>query len=487
VLQRVHKSLEGNFVSKRQKLIAALRAEKVSSIAFIFIIAIALMFLTLTWVAALADSPDGVTTDSGARTAIIAICSTFIISLMFGRAEIWGPSCLKFVPIIGTGGFLLAAAALFASEKLDWAFALYGGFQVLRAEMLFSDMSWVLNWFECDFCERWDPHYGPTIAWLEPLSLGTIGNSFLLAASIALIVLGIGALLYLAKLSSPLGKWLIAVASISPAWLLLVDRANSDLIVFLCAVAGLWVVNRFPNLLTWALFASALWFVGTIKFYPFAIGITLLFALRIRHGWTIIAGFVVATALYMILAWESYLDSSRWTVRPDLFLGDFPYYSRTFIEDRITGGDPSTLVSLGVFVGLSLLLAAGAVIGFGVKTPQWNQHRQSLIGSLALAGGIAFSGKVLWAGFGFMYTGVFLLMIIPVLSVMADSRNRRNGIMLGMALFGVFALFAAYSTTLATMSGIIFSGFGLGFGLKALMCHITDQESQPDISARHQS
>lgn len=73
MLQRVHKSLEGNFVSKRQKLIAALGAEKVSSIAFIFIIAIALMFLTLTWVAALADSPDGVTTDSGVRTAIIAI------------------------------------------------------------------------------------------------------------------------------------------------------------------------------------------------------------------------------------------------------------------------------------------------------------------------------------------------------------------------------------------------------------------------------
>lgn len=429
----------------------------------------------MIWVSALMQSDDGVTTSSGARFGIIVMVGIYMVAVMFRGAEIWAPDPLTYFPIIGTGLFLSAAGLLFGIGRLDWAYVLYGGFHVLRSDKLFSDMDWVLNWFECDFCSRWDPYYGPTLQWLEPFSFGTIGTNWLLVASLALAIAGIVSLVTLGRLSSPIGRWLIAAASISPAWLLLVDRANSDLIVFVFCIVGLGLVHRYPKFSVWLIFAIVLWYLGTVKFYPFAIGLVLLFALTIRRGWLIVASYGVATLLYMIIARDAYIESSRWTVRDDLFVGDFPYYSRTFIADRISSGVDSSLIDAFVFIGLTALVALSAYLGWSLCNPSSIGRRSALLGALALAGGAAFTGKVLWAGFGFMYTGAFLLLIVPALGVFGSKVGPKYGLALGVALFGFVALFTAYNTALATISGLVLGGFGLGFGARVLVTEIRSQ------------
>jgi hypothetical protein len=437
----------------------------------------ALFFLAL-WVKALGESSDGVTTTSGARTGLIIFATVIFLGLIIRSIRMWAPRWLAWVAVAITVIFTLVAGYLFATSKLDVAFAFYGGFQVLRAEMLFSDTYWVLSWFDCDFCDRWQVNYGPTVWLLDPLTFGQISAAWLMPIGIAMTLLAAASIWILARASTPLARWILVVAAISPAWLLAIDRANSDTLIFVACVIGLWFVSRHPGLLSWSLFALGLWILGTIKFFPFAIGLVLLFALGIRRGWLVIVGFAAATTAFMIVAWDSYQNSSQWTTRADLLMGDFPYYARIFVSDQLAGLLGESSSGLWVWTGLSILLFLGAVLGWGVNELPQSDHLRLFYGSAALAGGTAFAGKVLWAGFGFMYTGAFLLLIVPAFAL---SRSRqgslRNGVAVTFALFTLIALFSAYNTTLATVCGLLVAGYGIGVGLNLIVRLLTSTQA----------
>lgn len=444
----------------------ALRRRIVVTIGFLTVVAIGITLFGFRWQRGLAASPDGVTTDTGARVGVIGLLLVLIAGLAVSRLKLRNSRFLLFVPGAVTLGFTSVAGLLFATNRLDFAYGLYGGLQVLRSDKLFSDTHWVLSWFECNFCERWDPHYGPTLAWLEPITAGGIGLGWLLPIGVGLVSAAVVSSWILAAPSSSTGRWVLILASLSPAWLLLVDRANADLVILGSCVVGAWFVARQPALLSWSLYASGLWVLGTIKYFPFAMGVLLLFALGVRRGWWVIIGFLVASIGYVLVAWDSYIRSSEWNATAILVLGDFPAYGRIQTVDLLVGLDGASGTQALVVVMLVVLVLTGFVMGYGSTHVPPTARDQILVGALALSGSVAFLGKVLWGGFGFMYSGAFLLLAVPVIVTSPKGAGWRNGMNAAAALLLLLAVFSAYNTVLATVTGVAFAGFALGAGLR---------------------
>ena len=435
----------------------------------------------LSWIRAVRLSPDGVTTDSGARTTLIALAVAFLLAIAVRSIHVWTPRTLRLLAPAATIAFTAVAAFLFGTGRLDAAYSLYGGLHVLRSDKLFSDSHWVLSWFDCGLCERWDPHYGPTLQWLDPLTGGAIGLGWLMAVGVALALLGALSLWLLGISARGFGVWLIALASISPAWLLLVDRANADLVIFVACVIGLFIVAKHPNLTSWSLYAAGLWVLGTIKYFPFAMGAGLLLALAIPKGWRVVAGFLLASGIFVLLAWDSYTRSSEWNSTAILVLGDFPAYGRIQVTDMVTGLDGSSgAVWLAPFL-LTALTLLSAAWGWSSMTSPMESSTGVIVASLALSGAAAFLGKILWGGFGFLYSGVFLLMVVPMLSAWRKGQSLKIGSNVAAAALLLLAVFTAYNTMLATLSGLMVAGFAAGGGLRVA---IAAWNGRPSLAER---
>jgi len=420
----------------------------------------------LSWIRAVRLSPDGLTTDSGARTTLIALAVAFLLAIAVRSIHVWAPRTLRLLAPVVTITFVAVAGFLFGTGRLDAAYSLYGGLQVLRSDKLFSDSHWVLSWFDCGLCARWDPHYGPTLQWLDPLTGGMIGLDWLMPIGLAFALLGALALWLLGIAARGFPLWLIAVSAVSPAWLLLVDRANADLVIFVASVIGLFIVAKYPSLTSWSLYAAGLWVLGTIKYFPFAMGAGLLLALAIPKGWRVVAGFLLASGVFMFLAWDSYTRSSEWNSTAILVLGDFPAYGRIQVTEMVTGLDGSSGPVWLVPVLLIALTALTAAWGWSSTTTPKEFKAQIMVGSLALSGAAAFLGKVLWGGFGFLYSGAFLLMVVPMFSGWRGGQSLKNGSHVAAGALFILAVFTAYNTMLATLSGLMVAGFAVGGGLR---------------------
>ncbi len=208
---------------------------------FLGVVAIGTTLLVLIWLRALSSSADGVSTSTGARAGLIALLSFLVVGITFRRLQVRNFRWLPVIPSLITAGFVGLAGLLFATDRLDPAYAFYGGLQVLRSDKLFSDTHWVLSWFECDQCERWNPNYGPSLALLDPLTGGSIGLSWLVPLGLLLTAMALISLWMLSVVSGPLARWLLILAAASPAWLLLIDRANADLVILGVTVISVWV------------------------------------------------------------------------------------------------------------------------------------------------------------------------------------------------------------------------------------------------------
>lgn len=411
---------------------------------------------------------DGVTTDSGGRVALIALALVALVPAFIRRIDISTPRWMPWG--IGALSFSITSAlwALVALNKDSLAWAAYGGLQVLRGRVNFNDLDWDIRWLACDLCDYWNPHYGPSLAWLNPLTGSAIDVSwvtplgFLMAAA---MVLG---LVWLARKSSGRGVLVLLIAAVGPAWLLQQDRANLDGLVFLAIVAGGWLVTRWPALWSWAVFAGLIWVNGTLKYYPFAVGIALLPALKLRRGWTVIVGFAVATVVFMVLAWSDFLDSLTWNEESILVTWDFPAYGRMMVLSRM--GDLGVEDSWLNPVNLLFLAIAAAALIWGFLWAK-SIHVSSMgLPAMALGGGTVFLAAVLIGGFGFMYKGAFLLPLVPLLSRPMRHRHAASRMTLYTSLVALalttLAVTVAYASVLTTIAGMVAASIGVGAGLQ---------------------
>ncbi len=105
-------------------------------------------------------------------------------------------------------------------------------------------------------------------------------------------------------------------------------------------------------------------------------------------------------------------------------------------------------------------------MGYGAVDVPDRIGQRVFFGSLALAGSIAFLGKVLWGGFGFMYSGAFLVLAVPLLVASGRRISLRNGMNAAASFLFLLSVFTAYNTSLATIAGVAFAGYGLGAGIR---------------------
>ncbi len=203
------------------------------------------VWLTLRVLAVAAGSSDGIVDpDSGGQTAAFVLFLVAFVLLAVSSLTIVVP---RFVPwVAGIISFVIAAGLTlliqFGLDNIAWS--LYGGLKVLRAPEVFNDLAWTLRWVACEGCEADATNHGVGLLWLKPLTLGHVSGEWAIPLGFLGIFAMSLALIWLAKESLPIGKLLISISAVSSAWLLLLDRANLDILVFLIPIAGVFLYRR---------------------------------------------------------------------------------------------------------------------------------------------------------------------------------------------------------------------------------------------------
>ena len=361
-----------------------------------------------------------------------------------------------------------------AVGNTDLGVLIYRGLKVPQGIVQFWDLDLVMLSVDCarfgfdiyqdnNGCMQDASIYGPGMVWLQYVPFGLFSRSNVGLLGVAMIAISSLALVWLARQSTGLGRVALLVAAVGAPWLLLLERANIDAVVLWVAAAVVLVTRRWNALWAWWLAAAAIWLVGTWKYYPFVLGLMLLPALRLQRGWTVIAGYLVAAFGFVALTWTNFrFSSSSNSAMIDfgdfVVLGRIPVVARMWGTD-VAGGGPQ----LGDLVLIALALAAivwGAFIAYSVR------HVRSDLGALAAGGSALYLASVLVAGFGYGYKAVFLLLVVPLVSLMVGVSRRvvASSSLAIVLLIGVQSV-VVWNTVLATSAGLVVAGFGLGAGM----------------------
>jgi hypothetical protein len=408
--------------------------------------------------------------NSGGNTAALVLAAIAILPLFISSVRFvfkrWIPWLIGGVSL--ALGLAMSVFSLVGPQIVAWS--IYGGLQVLKAGQSFNDLAWILRWAECDGCESEDPGYGSGVLWIKQLTFGQINEQWAIPIGFALIVILSAALYWLARTSPPGALPLYLLASVSSAWLLLVDRANVDSFVFLIPIVAVLIYRRSNHLLTWSALALVIWWLGTWKFYPFGLGLLLVPVLLLKRGWLVIVGFTIATGVFLLIQWSE-VSSLFGNNQVNSYVKDFPAFGRTPITARMGDGyDLSSLLALPNLLIFALAISAfcwGLLYGKAIKT------RDLPKGLLALGGSGMFLANVLVGGFGFAYKGPFLLLAVPLLALGLTSKNKfvLYTAIVSMLLIAL-SLMLSYSILLTSLASILVASLAAGTGVTACLEHV---------------
>ena len=374
---------------------------------------------------------------------------------------------VSFVPWLGLAG-----------ANPDLGTLIYRGLKVPQGIMQFWDLSLVMLSVDCarwgfdiyvdnNGCMQDASIYAPGMVWLQYVPFGLFSQANVGFLGVAMMLVSSLVLVWLARQSSGLGQIALAVAAVGGPWLLLMERGNIDAVVLWSAAVGVLLVRRWNVLWVWIAVAVLFWLMGTWKYYPFALGIMLLPVLRLRHGWTVIAGYGVAALGFVALTWENFRFSSS-SNSAMIDYGDFVVLGRIPVVARMLG---TSVGAPGLQFGdvlLFVLVLAAVVWGVGVglltrRTRPWNAM-------LAAGGSALYLVSVLVAGFGWGYKATFLLLAIPLVSSLIGAKTRliaASGLG-ALLLIGVQSV-VVWNTVLASSAGLVAAGFALGFAGAAIV------------------
>jgi hypothetical protein len=262
---------------------------------------------------------------------------------------------------------------------------------------------------------RFDPYHRPhvyTTWWLGLGHLG-LGRSDTPWLGAALLISALLAALVMVRPRNPReGLWL-AVVLVSPAFLMTVNRANNDLVVFVLMSAGLLCFRR--DAWPWRTLGVLLFALSAVlKYYPL-VALVALLGVRSRREF---AGHLALYGLLLVLAWpglEPGLKSAaRYMPQPEwLYAYGAPVLGR----------------NLGITVAAAWLVPAALLAGWaGVAA--WRKRpepapaapaaeREFILGAAMLVG-------LFFLGSSFVYKLVFALWLLPWLwQTPADAAEAR--------------------------------------------------------------
>jgi len=358
-----------------------------------------------------------------------------------------------------------------AGNNPDLGTLIYRGLKVPQGIVQFWDLSLVMKSVDCarwgfdiyadnNGCMQDASIYAPGMVWVQyvPFSIFSEANAGILG--VGMILISSLVLAWLARQSQGLGQIALLIAALGGPWLLLLERGNIDAVVLWSAAVVVLAVRRRDALWVWALGAALLWLMGTWKYYPFVMGAMLLPVLRLRYGWTVLAGYAVASVGFVALTWENFRFSSGSNTAM-IDYGDFVVLGRVPVVARMLGTDVG---AGGWQAGDLLLLAlviAAAVWGWGVGASL--KRIRTWMSMLAISGGLLYLVSVLVAGFGYGYKATFLLLTVPLLSQLVGSKMRvvaASGAA-ALLLVGIESV-VVWNTVMVTIAGLVIAGFASG-------------------------
>ena len=265
-----------------------------------------------------------------AYSAFAVVLAAVLVGAFVRRVRVQVSAGLAW--IIGVVSFTVSFVPWWglAGGNLDLGVLIYRGLKVPQGIIQFWDLSLVMQSVDC---ARWgfdiyaenngclaDPSiYAPGMVWLRFVPFDVFSESNAAALGVIMIVISSLVLVSLARSSRGIGQIILLIAAVGGPWLLLLERGNIDAVILWVAVVSALLVSKiglkrgsgWRVLWPWVVAAMLIWIVGTWKYYPFALGLMLLPALRIKRGWVVVVGFGVASAGYLIATWSNFQFSPQ--------------------------------------------------------------------------------------------------------------------------------------------------------------------------------
>lgn len=406
--------------------------------------------------------------------ALAVLGAVLVTSLTVRRARITTSRGLPW--IVGATSFIASFVPWWglAGGNTDLGVLIYRGLKVPQGIVQFWDLDLVMLSVDCarfgfdiyqdnNGCMQDASIYAPGMVWLRFIPFGVFSQANIAFLGVAMIVLSSLVLMWLARQSDGLGRIVLLVAAVGAPWLLLLERGNIDAVVLWVAAGTVLLTRRWNALWAWWVAAAAIWVVGTWKYYPFVLGVMLLPALRLRRGWTVIVGFLAGSLGFALFTWTNFQFSSS-SNSAMIEYGDYVVLGRVPVVARMLG---SMVGAPGLQWGDILLFALTIAAAFwGLLVGSMARVNRSDLGMLAVGGSALYLASVLISGFGYGYKAVFLLLVVPLVSVWVGAA-RRVLVFSGLAvllLVGVQSV-VVWNTVLVTSAGLVIAGFGAGAGL----------------------
>ena len=406
--------------------------------------------------------------------ALAALVAVLVTSGTVSRSRISTSPALPWI----VGGTSFVASFLpwwgLAGGNTDLGVLIYRGLKVPQGIVQFWDLDLVMLSIDCarfgfdtyqdnNGCMQDASIYGPGMVWLRFIPFGLFSQANVAFLGVVMIVVSSLVLMWLARQAEGLGRIVLLVAAVGAPWLLLLERGNIDAVVLWVATGTVLLTRRWNALWAWWIAAAAIWVVGTWKYYPFVLGVMLLPALRLQRGWTVIAGFLAASFGFVLITWTNFQFSSS-SNSAMIDYGDYVVLGRVPVVARMLGSSvPASSLQWGDVLLVALAVAA-AVWGFAIGVSA-RRNRPDL-GMLAVGGSALYLASVLIAGFGYGYKAAFLLLVVPLASVLVGDK-RRALVFAGLTvvlLVGIESV-VVWNTVLVTVAGLVAAGFGAGLGL----------------------
>jgi hypothetical protein len=417
-----------------------------------------------------------------ATTASIVLLLALVLPALL-RSFALGTS--RLLPwIVGLASLLAAGAPwllirMGSTAPASW---LYIGTHVPQGQVQFWDLGLVLQSLDCDKwgfdvfvanngCLTDAAIYGPGVLWLNHVPFSLFSAAHVQVLGVAAMLLSSLALVWLARFSAGIGRIALLACALGAPWLLLLERGNIDAALIWVAVLVVLAVRRWDRLWVWFAAAGLIWIVGTWKYYPFALGLMLIPALRLRRGWTVLVAFGIATLGYLLLTWSNFRFSSQSNSNM-IDLGDVVVLGRVPVVARMIG----TQVGAGgiqfgdVLVVLLALAALAWGIGFGLSQRKPRMHASML----GIGGSSIFLAAILVAGFGWGYKAAFLVLCIPVVALSASRSRVRTYSSISVLILIVICAVVVWNTLLATTAGVIAASFVFGCSSVGLIRAVRD-------------
>lgn len=403
---------------------------------------------------------------AAAVLAAVLVVGLFVRRLAVGtrRALPWAAGALSALAALGPWWAVHWGAAGLAQSA-------YRALHVPQGIFPFWDLTLVLQSIDCaadgydvlapgNGCLADAAIYGPGVLWLRfvPLEAFSAGNAEWLG--VAAVLLSSLLLAWLARASTGAGQVVLLLAAVGGPWQLLLERGNIDAVVLWGAAAAVILVRRWDRLWSWSVAAGVIWLLGTWKYYPFAMGLMLIPAVRLRRGWTVLAGYLLAAALFVTATWSNFAFSAE-SNSGMVDYREVGALGRIVVVARMIGSvvNPASLQPGDALVFAVALAAAAWGVAVALATGRSLRHPAML----AVGGSSMLLASVLLSGFGWGYKATFLLLGVPLVAALVGSRR----VVVASSAITVLVLIAvasvvSWNTVLATIAATVAGAFCFG-------------------------